>query len=85
MPAAAILAIKQRQPLLAGMCNDDPKTLAGTGRSRRFRLRHLLGRGAADGRLGQIAGSGGKALATREDIIVDRSPCLTSPCNSSRP
>ena len=55
MPAAAILAIEHREPLFAGMGDDDSKTLAGTGRSRRFRLWHLFGCGATDGRLGQIA------------------------------
>jgi hypothetical protein len=55
MPAAAILAIEHCEPLFAGMGDDDSKTLAGTGRSRRFRLWHLFGCGATDGRLGQIA------------------------------
>lgn len=76
MPAAAILAIKHCKPLVARMGDEDPKALAGAGRSGRLGLRHLLCRGTADSRLGEVAGSGGDALAAREHVIVDRGPLL---------
>ena len=76
MPSATVLAIKQCEPLVARMGDEDPKALAGAGRGGRLGLRHLLCRGTADCRFREVAGSGGDPLAAHGHVIVDRRPLL---------
>ena len=76
MPSSAILAIKQCEPLVVRMGNENPKALAGAGGGRRLGFRHLLCRSAARSRVGKVAGGRADALAARSHIIIDRIPLL---------
>jgi hypothetical protein len=63
-PAATILPVQQCETLVAGMRDNDSKTLAGARRSGRFGFWHLLCGGTARGGLRQLGRSGSDPFAT---------------------